>query len=205
MLKVELEKQNKKLIKLVKEAGELGTKLEQDMETRIEVEAKKMMLAEIGEAKEILIEDYYQKSEDHKEKITNMFSNFVDSVFEKELIIPQKVLEYAKKGEMYDEAIQKLKIIIGVDEGILDEEMKALLLEAKDEIVKVRTENDKLTGENLEVQQDAQELAAQVYLHQISDKAGLTKKQKTSVFDIIGDATDRAEIDRKFKVISELQ
>ena len=126
-----------------------------------------------------------------------MFSNFVDGVFESELIIPDKVLEFAKKGELYDDIINQFKIRLGVDEGLLDEEIKSLLSEAKDEIIKQRLEVDKLTGKNLEVLQDCQELAATVYMHGKCDEAELSQEQKKQVFDIIGDATDRAVIDRK--------
>lgn len=175
--------------------------LKEKLETIIEVEAKKLSDASLTEAKEILVEDYEKKFDEYKEDITSKFSNFVDGVFEEELTIPEKVLEYAKKGELYNDLIEQFKIRLGVDQGLLDEEIKSLLKEAKDEIIKLRTAQDKSIAENLEVKQDAQELAATVYLYQKCQ--GLTESQRKQVFDIIGDATDRLEIDRKFKVIAE--
>jgi hypothetical protein len=175
--------------------------LKEKLQTVIEVEAKKLSDASLTEAKEILIEDYEKKFDEYKDDITSKFSNFVDGVFEEELTIPEKVLEYAKKGELYNDLIEQFKVRLGVDQGLLDEEIKSLLKEAKEEIIKLRTSQDKSIAENLEVKQDAQELAAQVYLYQKCQ--GLTESQRKQVFDIIGDATDRAEIDRKFKVISE--
>jgi len=175
--------------------------LKEKLQTVIEVEAKKLSDASLTEAKEILIEDYEKKFDEYKDDVTSKFSNFVDGVFEEELTIPEKVLEYAKKGELYNDLIEQFKVRLGVDQGLLDEEIKSLLKEAKEEIIKLRTAQDKSIAENLEVKQDAQELAAQVYLYQKCQ--GLTESQRKQVFDIIGDATDRAEIDRKFKVISE--
>ena len=175
--------------------------LKEKLQTVIEVEAKKLSDASLAEAKEILIEDYEKKFDEYKEDITSKFSNFVDSVFEEELQIPEKVLEYAKKGELYNDLIEQFKIRLGVDQGLLDEEIKSLLKEAKEEIIKLRKAQDKAIAENLEMKQDAQELAARIYLYEKCE--GLTESQRKQVFDIIGDATDRAEIDRKFKVISE--
>jgi len=74
--------------------------LKEKLQTVIEVEAKKLSDASLTEAKEILIEDYEKKFDEYKEDITSKFSNFVDGVFEEELQIPEKVLEYAKKGEL---------------------------------------------------------------------------------------------------------
>jgi len=175
--------------------------LKEKLETIIEVEAKKLSDASLTEAKEILVQDYEKKFDEYKDDITSKFSNFVDGVFEDELTIPEKVLEYAKKGELYNDLIEQFKIRLGVDQGLLDEEIKSLLKEAKEEIIKLRTSQDKSIAENLEVKQDAQELAATVYLYQKCQ--GLTESQRKQVFDIIGDATDRLEIDRKFKVIAE--
>jgi len=175
--------------------------LKEKLETIIEVEAKKLSDASLTEAKEILVQDYEKKFDEYKDDITSKFSNFVDGVFEDELTIPEKVLEYAKKGELYNDLIEQFKIRLGVDQGLLDEEIKSLLKEAKEEIIKLRTSQDKSIAENLEVKQDAQELAATVYLYQKCQ--GLTENQRKQVFDIIGDATDRLEIDRKFKVIAE--
>jgi hypothetical protein len=51
-----------------------------------------------------------------------------------EMTIPDKVLEYARKGELYADLIEQFKVRLGVDEGLLDEEVKSLLKEAKTEI-----------------------------------------------------------------------
>ena len=63
----------------------------------------------------------------------------MDKILEEELVIPDEVYEYARRGEMYADLIDELKIRIGVDEGFIDEETKKLLREARDEITRLRT------------------------------------------------------------------
>jgi len=175
--------------------------LTEKIQSVVEIEAKKLSESTLEEKKNELIEQYETKFEEYKDDITSKFSNFVDTVLDEELEIPEKVLEFAKKGELYHDLIEQFKVRLGVDQGLLDEEIKGLLKEAKTEIIKMREANDKLTSKNLEIMSDAQELAAEVYLHEKCK--GLTESQKTQVFDILSGITDKAEIDRKFDIIAE--
>ena len=50
--------------------------------------------------------------------------------------------DYAKKGELYSDVIEQMQIRLGVDEGLLDEEIKQLLLEAKEKIQTLREEKE---------------------------------------------------------------
>jgi hypothetical protein len=175
--------------------------LKEKLQTIVEVEAKKLSESTLAEEKDKLVEDMEKKFDDYKEEITSKFSNFVDGVLEQELKIPEKVLEYAKKGELYHDLIEQFKVRLGVDQGLLDEEVKGLLKEAKTEIVKLRDDMNKTIAENLELKSDAQELAAEVYLYQKCD--GLTESQRKQVFSILQGVTDRDEIDRKFQVIAD--
>ncbi len=177
--------------------AEVKTKL-QDI---IEVKAKELSESKITEEKDFLVEKYEEKFEDYKKDITSKFSNFVDSILEEELVIPEKILEFAKKGELYDDLIEQFKVRLGVDEGLLDEEVKGLLKEAKEEILKLRKDINGLTEKNLEVVTDAQEMAAQLYLYEKCQ--GLTEKQKAHVMAILEGVQDKAEIDRKFSIIVE--
>jgi len=171
------------------------------LETLIEVKAQELSNGKLQEAKEQLVESYESKFEDYKEDITSKFSNFVDSVLEEEMIIPDKILEYAKKGELYHDLIEQFKVRLSVDEGLLDEEVKSLLKEAKGEILKLRGDMDGIIAENLEVKQDATELAAELYLRRKCD--GLTESQKKRVLEMLSGITDRSEIDRKFQFVLE--
>lgn len=171
------------------------------VQTLIEIKAKELSETKLQEEKEALIEAYETKFEEYKEDITGKFSNFVDGILEKELVIPDKIVEYARKGELYSDLIEQFKVRLGVDEGLLDEEVKGLLKEAKEEIVSLREKLDETIANTLEVKSDAQELAAELYIRRKAD--GLTESQKKHVFDILEGVKDRSEIDKKFAIIVE--
>jgi len=176
---------------------EIKTKLEQI----IEVKAKEQVEPLFTEEKERLMEEYEDKFEEYKKEITSKFSNFVDSILEEEFVIPEKIVEFARRGELYSELIEQFKIRLAIDEGLLDDEVKALLKEAKDEIVTLREKMDEATAEKLELELDSQKLAAALYLREKCD--GLTESQKAHVLTILGDTTDRDEIDKKFDIVVE--
>jgi hypothetical protein len=177
------------------------SQVKERLETLIEVKGQELSQSKLQEAKEQLVESYETKFEEYKEDITSKFSNFVDSVLEEEMTIPDKVLEFAKKGELYHDLIEQFKIRLSVDEGLLDEEVKNLLKEAKGEILKLRSDLDENIAKNLEVISDAQELASELYLRRKCD--GLTESQKKRVLEMLSGIKDRAEIDRKFDIVLE--
>ena len=84
---------------------------------------------------------------------------------------------------------------------MLDEEVKGLLKEAKAEILKLRGNLDESIAKQLETVNDAQELAAELYLRRKCD--GLTEGQKKRVLEMLSGIKDRAEIDRKFDIVLE--
>jgi hypothetical protein len=175
--------------------------IKEKLQTLIEVKAQELSESKLDEEKNKLIEAYEEKFDAYKEDITGKFSNFVDEILEQELQIPEKILEYARKGELYSDLIEQFKVRLGVDEGLLDEEVKALLKEAREEIVKLRDELNESISDKLQTKQDATELAAEVYLHRKT--SGLTESQKKHVLEMLDGVTDREEIDRKFEVIVE--
>lgn len=188
----------KELLKILEEARDEITRLRKITKDEIEVKAKEFYLSEL---KQQLIEEYEGKFDEYKVDITGKFSNFVDSVLQKELVIPEDIQEFAKKGQLYHDLIEQFKVRLGVDQGLLDEETKSLLKDARDEIVKLRENQDQSIGENLALRSDAQELAASVYLYKKCED--LTKEQTAYVFSILEGITDRDEIDRKFDIIKE--
>ena len=175
--------------------------IKEKLQALIEVKAQELSNTKLDEEKNKLIEAYEEKFDAYKEDITGKFSNFVDEILEQELQIPEKILEYARKGELYSDLIEQFKVRLGVDEGLLDEEVKALLKEAREEIVKLRDELNESISDKLQTKQDATELAAEVYLHRKTN--GLTESQKEHVIEMLDGITDREEIDRKFDVIVE--
>jgi hypothetical protein len=171
------------------------------LETLISLKAKEAVDEMLTAEKEKLIEQYEEKFDAYKEDITSKFSNFVDEILDEQMTIPDKVLEFARKGELYSDLIEQFKVRLGVDEGLLDEEVKALLKEAKAEIQSLRSQLDESIAEKLEVKGDAQELAAELYIRKKSD--GLTLEQATHVMQMLEGVKDRNEIDRKFDIIVE--
>ncbi|MFA5396962.1 MAG: hypothetical protein WC346_13215, partial [Methanogenium sp.] len=77
------------------------TLLTEKLEMMIDVKAQEKSESILSEEKERLVEEYEAKFEEYKKDITSKFSDFVDSVLDEELEIPEKVLEFAKIGETY--------------------------------------------------------------------------------------------------------
>ena len=165
----------------------------------IDVKARERADSLLKEGSEKLIEEYEAKFDEYKNDITSKFSNFVDTVLEEELQLPEKIIEYAKKGELYDDVIQTLKVRLAIDEGLLNDEVKSLLREAKDEIVRLKGELNESIGKGMKVEEDAKQMAAHLYLRKKCD--GLTEGQRVKVINILGDLTEKEEIDRKFEIV----
>lgn len=171
------------------------------LKTIIDTRAKEEAEGLLKDEKEALVEKMEDRFEEYKKEITSKFSNFVDSVLEEELVIPEKVLEYARKGELYNELIEQFKIRLAIDEGLLDEEVKDLLREAKKEILSLREKMNNLMDDKLELELEAQKLDAEMHLRKKTD--GLTEAKKLKVFDLLEGVTDKEEIDKKLPLIVE--
>jgi hypothetical protein len=175
--------------------------VKQGLETVIEARAKEQAGEQLSEQKDQLITEMEERFDEYKKDITSKFSNFVDNILEEELVIPDKVMEFARKGELYADLIEQFKLRLSIDEGLLDAEIKDLLREAKEEIVKHREEIDSLMADKLDLEMKQQELEAHMYLRKKSD--GLTETQKMRINDLMEGITDLEEIDRKFDLIVE--
>ena len=180
------------------------TEIKDALETIIEAKAGELATQKVEESlneeKEKLVEEFEKKFEDYKEDVTSKFSNFVDSILEEEMVIPDKIVRYARLGELYEDLIDQFKVRLAIDEGLLDAEVKGMLGEAKEEITKLRGEVNELTGTNLTLEKDAKDLATHVYLRKKCD--GLTEGQKTSVMNILEGAS-KDDIDKKFNLVLE--
>lgn len=174
------------------------------LETIIEAKASQIANKKVEESlnveKEKLVEEFENKFEDYKEDVTSKFSNFVDSILEEEMVIPEKIVKYARLGELYEDLIDQFKVRLAIDEGLLNNEVKGMLGEAKGEIEKLRDEVNELTGQKLQLEKDAKDLATHVYLRKKCD--GLTEGQKTSVMNILEGAS-KDDIDKKFGIVLE--
>ena len=179
--------------------------IKEQLTTLIEVKADEIVSEKVADAitveKERLTEELETKFETYKEDVTSKFSNFVDSVLEEEVHIPSKVMEYAKYGELYHDLIEQFKLRLAIDEGVLNDEVKSLLKEAKEEILSLKKSVNESTKKTIELEKDAQDMAAHIYLRKKCD--GLTEAKKTRVINILGDETIKESIDKKFKFIVE--
>jgi len=179
--------------------------LKETLRTVIELKAQEIAESKVDELveekKNELVEQYEEKFEMYKDSITSKFSNFVDNVLDEEMAIPDKVLKYAKLGELYHDLIEQFKVRLAIDEGVISDEIKGLLKEAREEITSLREKLDENTGKVLELEADASEMAAQLYIRQKCD--GLTESQKNKVIALIGDEIVKENIDAKFDTIME--
>ena len=175
--------------------------IKEKIENIVDVKSRERADSILKEEGDKLTVEYEGKFEDYKKDITSKFSNFVDSVIDEELLIPERVMEYARKGELYDELIEQFKVKLALDENVLDNEVKDLLGEAKDEITSLRENVNSLTSSNLTLGEDAKAMAANLYLRQKCD--GLKESDKTKVLGILGDITNKVEIDKKYDIVLE--
>ena len=177
------------------------TEVKEKLQTIVETKVDEKVKEKEESLKEELTEKYEQKFEDYKNDITEKFSNFLDEVIEEEMEIPDKIKEYARKGELYSDVMETLKVRMGIDEGVLDDETRGLIKECKNEISDLTEKVNSLTSENMEVKKDAKELSASLYLREKCE--GLPFKQKEKILSLLEGVTDKKEIDKKFDVLAE--
>jgi len=196
-------------------ANEVETKLSTLVENKVqekveaaatekaEVLAKTMVEEALVEEKETLkeelVKEYEEKFETYKDTLAEKFSIFVDDILAEKLQIPENIKEFARKGELYADLIEQFKVRLGIDEGLVNEEAKELLGEAKDEILKLRDEKNALTEKFLNGKSLLHEASITLYLYEKCD--GLTESQKEKVFAILEGVTDKETIDKKFDII----
>lgn len=180
---------------------ETQKKLINELETIIAAKAAEKAAELLVTEKEKLVSEMETKFDNYKEDITSKFSNFLDDILNEELVIPQNVLEFAKLGEEYKPLIESFKVKLAIDEGVLDNEVKSLLKEAKDEIIKLTEEKDKLTAVKLDYEVKNAKITNENYL--LNKCEGLTVKQKSKVFAVL-EGAGKEEIDKKFDILLKL-
>ena len=177
--------------------SEIKNKLSTLIETKVDEQVKEKE----SELKEDLTEQYEEKFNEYKQDITEKFSNFLDEVLDEEMQIPEKVVEYARKGELYESVIEQFKTKLAIDEGYIEDEVKDLLRECKSEIGNLKEQVNGLTSDNMELKKDAKELSAGLYIREKCE--GLPLQQKEQIVSLLEGITSKEEIDRKFDVLVE--
>ena len=164
----------------------------------VELKAKEMATEMLDEEKAVLLEKYEKKFEDYKNELVEHLSNFIDKIID-EMEIPDYIVEWARKGELYDDVIETLKTRMAIDEGLIKKEVKTLLHEAKDALAEKDAKINKLISENLEKEADLRTLAAELYVRSKTD--GLNESTKLKALNLLAGITDKEEIDRKLDII----
>jgi hypothetical protein len=177
------------------------TAITQKFNDLVDLKVKEKVNEQLESEKASLLEYYEGKFETYKEEITDKFSSFLDNILEEELQIPEKIQEFARKGELYHDLIEEMKLRIAIDEDTLDEEARNLLSEAKEELVNLKNQYNELFEKYTEVSVDAKEFAADLYKHDISE--GLPVDEKESILALLEGISDKEEIDRKFALLVE--
>jgi hypothetical protein len=178
-------------------------KVKQKIQDIIDLKVNEQVTEKLEEEKQSLVEKYEQKfetfSEDYKKELVEHLSNFIDRIIEKELVIPDMVMEWARKGELYHDAIETLKTRMAIDEGMIESEVKDMLKEAKETLDERDEEINEATKKNLEMEKDLRLMAAELYVRKQTD--GLSEDKKIKAINLLSGTTDKEEIDRKLKII----
>lgn len=177
-------------------------KIVERLEVLIESKAQEILEGKLQEAKEEMISEYEQKFETYTDKVLANFSDFVDTILEEELEIPDQIIEYARKGELYEDLIDEFKIRLRIDEGdSIDEEVKDLLKEARDEIDELRSQLDEQISTSMEAKELLKESYSQLYINELCE--GLTTAQRSKIVPMLEGISDIETIDKKFGILYE--
>ena len=177
------------------------TEIKLQLDETVELKAKEISLTKIEEQKETIIEEYEGKFESYKTDITSKFSSFIDDILEQEMSIPQHVMDFAHKGEMYEPIIEMFKTKLSIDEGTLTDEVKELMKDAKDEIQILKDKLNTITSEKIELKEDCQKMAVDIYLRKKCD--GLQEAKKIKIMSLLEGIEDTDEVDRKFDILTD--
>lgn len=142
-----------------------------------------------------------EKFEEYKEMIISKFSEFTDQVIQEEINIPERVLEYARKGQIYEPIIEEFKTKVAIDQGLIDEETKGIMKEARDKIIELTEKHDTLYSSNLDLIEENRKL--DVKSHLLEKCSELTLEQKQFMIRVLGDASSVEEIDEKWDIVIE--
>lgn len=156
----------------------------------------------IEDTKKQLREEFESEFESYKDSILSQWSNFVDEQINKTFVIPEKIVEYARLGQLYSPLIEQMKVRIGIDEGSVDEEAKKLLREAQHELDAKDSRINELQSKYFETVKDAEELSSLLYIKTKCN--GLSESARERVETLLKGETDVRKIDERFESITEL-
>jgi len=180
---------------------EIKDKFESIIEVKVDEKVKDKLDEKEKTMKEGLTKLYEEKFEAYKDDITEKFSNFIDEILEQEMVLDPKIIEFARKGELYEDLIEQFKTRLAIDEDILDKEVKDILREARDEIKSLKDEINTKIEESLTLKIENDKLSIGKY---ITEKVkGLPIDDAEKVASLLEDEKDTESIDKKFDIICE--
>jgi len=177
---------------------ELKTTIETLIESKVAEKVEEKLEASLEEAKQLQIEKMEEKFEEYKEDLVEKFSNFVDDIIDEEISLPDNVIEFARLGETYHDLIESFKVKLAIDEGVLDEEVKTLVRESRDEIIDLKKTQDKILAEKMDLEISSTKLMNEHYL--MTKCEDLTPKQKKHIKAVL-EGANKEEIDKKFDIL----
>lgn len=181
--------------------AEVKETLSEMIELKAKEKASEMVEEALIEEKQSLVNEMEARYEEFTNDMLGKWSDFLDSTIDEEVQLPESIVEYARIGETYKPIIDMIRARLGVEAGSIDEEAKAIMGEAKEEIISLRDKLNSALVENADMKTDAKAMATQLYIRKKCD--GLTEAQKSRVLTLIGDLTDRSQIDEKFEFIKD--
>jgi len=178
------------------------TEIKEKIEAILEVKINEKVNEKEAVIKEALLNEYEEKFETYKEELTEKFSNFVDEILEEELVIPENILEYARKGELYFDLIEQFKTRFAIDEGFINDEVKSILSEARDEIKALKDQMNSKIEESLDLKSELSKLKISNYL--MEKTKGLTVDQAEQVINILEGEKNIDVIDKKYSKLIDV-
>lgn len=154
---------------------------------------------QVSKLQEGVMEDVNKAVEEYKESLVEKISSYLD--VELERMIPEDVAEKVAKAEIYEPLVEGFKATIARYGVEFESEGHSLLKEAKEEIMKLRTEVDGLTKNNIKLTTEAAKTTAVMTL--VEKMEGLTDEQKKKIVVIFkGKSAD--EINERFDEVRDL-
>ena len=151
------------------------------------------------------IEGIEKDHEHFKDKLSDTTAKIINEILEKDLTIPEKVMEYASKGKLYEDIIQQFKIRMAIEEDLVNDEARELLREAKETIINLRSNIAKAKASTNCVREDLEIMSKQLYIHKKLDKVRTDiAKQRVKRLLLESETIDSMteyEIDRKIAEI----
>ena len=153
------------------------------------------------------IERIEKDYERFKDKLTDTTAKTINEIFEEDLQLSENVRKWAAKGKIYDNMIKQFKIRMSYDDCLMDEQALSLLREAKQTIIKLRSNIAKAKTSTAMVRDDIKTMRKQLYIYKRLDEMKINNlnQHKIKIILLEGDIDNLSEydIDKKINLLLE--